>query len=76
MVDDQKTEGKQPEETGNVDNSQEQGALSGDGYESEDILEGAEPWEPIETKIVLGSFGAAIILLVIFALLINKYILN
>ncbi|MBW1806552.1 MAG: hypothetical protein JRJ19_04895 [Deltaproteobacteria bacterium] len=76
MVDDHKPDDKQPDQTGDVDSPQEQGSLSGDGYESEDILEGAEPWEPIETKIVLGSFGAAIILLVIFALLINKYILN
>ena len=76
MVDDQKPDVKQPDQTGPAADTQEQGSLSGDGYESEDILEGAEPWEPIETKIVLGSFGAAIILLVIFALLINKYILN
>ncbi len=52
-----------------------QGALSGTGYEAEDVFENAEPWSPIETKIVLGSFGAALILLVVFAYLINKFIL-
>ena len=85
MADDEKQEAKQteqPEQTEQAelaeqtDKAPEQGNLAGDGYKSEDILEGAEPWEPIETKIVLGSFGAAIILLVIFALLINEFVLN
>ena len=85
MADDEKQEDKQPEQpeqaeqekqAEKADKVPEQGSLAGDGYESEDILEGAEPWEPIETKIVLGSFGAAIILLVIFAILINEFVLN
>jgi hypothetical protein len=76
MADDEKQEDKQPEQAEKTDKAPEQGSLAGDGYKSEDILEGAEPWEPIETKIVLGSFGAAIILLVIFAILINEFVLN
>ena len=52
------------------------GSLAGDTYEAEDVFEGAEPWDPIETKVVLGSFIAAAITLVIFAILIHIYILD
>jgi hypothetical protein len=52
------------------------GNLTGDGYDVQDVFEGAEPWDPIETKIVVGSFIAAAISLVIFAILIHIYILN
>ena len=52
------------------------GSLSADAIEAEDVLSGAEPWDPIETKIVVGSFIAAAISLVIFAILIHIYILN
>ncbi len=55
--------------------AENQGALTGSGYEAEDVFENAEPWSPIETKMVLGSFGAALVLLIIFAYLIDKYIL-
>ena len=41
------------------------GSLTGDALEAEDVLEGAEPWEPIETKLVLWSFAVAVIALVI-----------
>jgi hypothetical protein len=61
---------KQPE------NTNQQGTLSGTSYEAEDVFEGAEPWDPIETKIVLGSFAAALVCLAIFAYLINKFLLN
>lgn len=54
----------------------QQGTLSGTSYEAEDVFEGAEPWDPIETKIVLGSFAAALVMLVIFGLLIHHFILN
>ena len=60
----------------NNDNIAQQGTLSGTSYEAEDVFEGAEPWDPIETKIVVGSFAAALILLVVFALLIDHYILS
>ncbi|MDQ7031159.1 MAG: hypothetical protein Q9M37_00360 [Desulfonauticus sp.] len=40
-------------------------SLSVDAMETHDVLEGAEPWEPIETKLVLGSFAVAIIVLLI-----------
>ena len=54
----------------------EQGTLTGDSYEAEDVFENAEPWDPVETKIVLGSFGAAIFFLIILAYLIHKFILD
>lgn len=49
--------------------------LSGSSYEAEDVFENAEPWDPIETKMVVGSFIAAAVLLVIFAYLIHVFIL-
>ncbi len=52
------------------------GALTGDSYDAEDVFEGAEPWDPIETKIVVGSFIAAAVTLVIFGILIHIYILD
>jgi len=52
------------------------GSLSGDAYDAQDVFEGAEPWDPIETKVVLGSFLAAAVSLVVFAILIHIYILD
>ena len=52
------------------------GSLNAELLEAEDVLSGAEPWDPIETKIVIGSFIAAAILLVLFAILIHMYILD
>ncbi len=41
------------------------GALSGDELDTSSVLEGAEPWEPVETKLVLGSLACALIALII-----------
>jgi hypothetical protein len=41
------------------------GSLSGQNLEAEDVLAGSEPWEPIETKMVLWSFIIAAIALII-----------
>jgi CO dehydrogenase/acetyl-CoA synthase delta subunit len=51
------------------------GALSTDAYEAEDVFEGAEPWAPIETKLVLWSFIVAAIALAVFGTLVNIYLL-
>jgi hypothetical protein len=51
------------------------GSLSGGGYEAEDVFEGAEPWSPAETKLVVWSFIVAFIALVVFGILVNIYIL-
>lgn len=52
------------------------GSLSADALEVEDVFENAEPWDPIETRIVIGSFAAAVFFLALFGYLINKYILG
>jgi hypothetical protein len=54
----------------------ESGTLTGDAYQAEDVFENAEPWDPIETKIVLVSFVAALVFLVVLAYLIHKFILD
>jgi len=41
------------------------GSLTGDALESEDVLAGAEPWEPVETKMVVWSLVIAAIALII-----------
>ena len=41
------------------------GSLTGDALEAEDILAGSEPWEPVETKMVVWSFVIAAIALII-----------
>lgn len=41
-----------------------------------DVFDNPEPWSKDETKLVLWSFAAAFVSLVIFGLLVNKYILH
>ncbi|MFH1726591.1 MAG: hypothetical protein ABII00_18430 [Elusimicrobiota bacterium] len=53
----------------------EPGTLQAGAYEAEDILAGAEPWVPTETKLVAWSFIAALIALAVFGTLINILIL-
>ena len=57
------------------DKQAEQGSLTANSYEAEDIFENAEPWDPVETKMVLYSFATAIVCLAIFGYLIYQYIL-
>ncbi len=52
------------------------GSLSVDALEAEDVLEGAEPWESWETKLVLGSFAVAVIVLIIGLFLVPTSIIN
>ena len=52
-----------------------EGTLSADSYEAEDVFEGAEPWEPIETKLVVWSFVVAAVALAVFGTLVNIYLL-
>ena len=51
------------------------GSLAGGGYEAEDVFEGAEPWSSAETKLVIWSFIAALISLIVFGTLVNIFIL-
>ncbi|RLB02383.1 MAG: hypothetical protein DRG59_12740 [Deltaproteobacteria bacterium] len=46
------------------------GSLTWDVLEAEDVLAGAEPWEPIETKLVLWSFAIAAVALIIGLVLV------
>ena len=48
----------------------------GADYDAEDVFAGAEPWEPIETKIVIGSFVAAFFFLIVLGTLVNIYFLK
>jgi hypothetical protein len=41
-----------------------------------DVFDNPEPWSPIETKMVVWSFAAAIVALIVFGFLINRYILH
>ncbi len=59
-----------------VEGAAEKGALCVDALETHDVFENAEPWDPIETKVVLGSFGAALFLLALFGYLIHKFLLT
>jgi len=54
----------------------EQGTLTGGSYDADDVLAGAEPWEPIETKLVLWSFAVAAIALLVGLLIVPTSILH
>ncbi len=54
----------------------EQGALTGGQYEAEDVLADAEPWDPVETKLVVWSFVIAIVVLVIGLFIVPTSILK
>lgn len=53
----------------------ESGSLSGE-IDTASVLEGAEPWEPIETKMCLYSFIAAGIALIIGLILVPTSIFH
>ncbi|WP_022854500.1 hypothetical protein [Thermodesulfatator atlanticus] len=52
------------------------GSLTADAIEAEDVLSGAEPWESWETKLVLGSFAIAFVILLIGLFLVPTSIIN
>ncbi len=52
------------------------GSLTADAIEAEDVMAGAEPWEPWETKLILGSFVIAAIILIIGLFLVPTSIIN
>lgn len=52
------------------------GSLTGESLESEDVLAGSEPWEPIETKMVVWSFVIAAIALIIGLFIVPTSILH
>lgn len=52
------------------------GSLTGDALEVEDVLAGSEPWEPIETKLVVWSFVIAAIVLIIGLIVVPTSVLH
>lgn len=52
------------------------GSLTSDALEVEDVLADSEPWEPIETKMVVWSFVIAAIVLIIGLIFIPTSILH
>ena len=63
------------EENKNDKKSAEASTLSCD-VEVDDVLAGSEPWEPIETKMVVWSFVIAAIVLIIGLLFVPTSILH
>jgi len=53
----------------------ETGTLTAD-MDTESVLAGAEPWEPVETKLVLYSFLAALVALVVGLIVVPTSILH
>jgi hypothetical protein len=51
------------------------GSLTGEALEAEDVLGDSEPWEPVETKLVVWSFIIAAIALIIGLLVVPTSIL-
>ncbi len=52
------------------------GSLTGTSLESDDVFAGAEPWDPVETKLVLWSFIIAAIALIIGLIVVPTSILH
>ena len=52
------------------------GSLTGQDLEAEDVLAGSEPWEPVETKMVVWSFIIAAIALIIGLFIVPTSILH
>ena len=52
------------------------GSLTGQDLEADDVLAGSEPWEPIETKMVVWSFVIAAIALIIGLIVVPTSILH
>ena len=50
--------------------------LAGGEYDADDVLADAEPWEPIETKLVVWSFIIAAVVLVIGLFIVPTSILH
>lgn len=46
------------------------GSLKAGALEAEDVLAGAEPWEPVETKLVVWSLVIAVVALIIGLLVV------
>ncbi len=52
------------------------GSLTSDSLEADDVLAGAEPWDPVETKLVLWSLAIAAVVLVIGLFVVPSSVLH
>ena len=52
------------------------GSLTAESLEAEDVLAGSEPWDPVETKMVVWSFVIAAIALIIGLFIVPTSILH
>ncbi|PID76793.1 MAG: hypothetical protein CSB24_04760 [Deltaproteobacteria bacterium] len=52
------------------------GSLSSDNLDTTSVLEGAEPWDKAETQLVVGSFIAAAVALIVGLMLVPTSILH
>ncbi len=52
------------------------GSLTGEALEAEDVLAGCEPWDSVETKLIVWSLIIAAIALVTGLLIVPTSILN
>ncbi|WP_457572442.1 hypothetical protein [Desulfovulcanus sp.] len=51
-------------------------SLSGDALEVEDVLAGAEEWSSGETWLVLGSFAAALVALIVGLMIVPSSVFH
>ncbi len=58
------------------ENNTDFGSLNTEDLDTSSVLEGAEEWSPIETKLVVGSFIAAGIALIIGLIIVPTSILH
>ena len=72
------TNNPRPEEERMSNKEQERtgGTLSGEDMDTSSVLEGAEPWDPVETKLVVGSLICAGIALIIGLILVPTSIFH
>jgi hypothetical protein len=52
------------------------GSLTAESLEAEDVLAGSEPWDPVETKMVVWSFVIAAIALIVGLFIVPTSILH
>jgi len=56
--------------------TQQNGSLSVEDLDTSSVLEGAEPWDKAETQLVLGSFIAAAIALIVGLMLVSTSVFH
>ncbi len=52
------------------------GSLTSESLEADDVLAGAEPWDPAETQLVVWSFVVAAVALVVGLFIVPTSILH